>query len=281
MSQLKIISDFNHFFLFFKMVGHIHFPLQEERRKKHRNIFPQTYFIIFLCAFFYVQFISAKKVFSKEHVMDPNSHILNFVDKLIIICNFFAVLVSVIKSVTSSKQQYQILANIDLIDKHFESHFMTESSAWKYEINLIVFAYIFSYYLHLIIIKYFDSRTIDPANLLRIIFLSLVLRSSIAIYFFYVNLLKYRLQTTKIILVDLLNSPNFDRKIVINKILTIKRIYSLISDCAILVNNSLGSPIMFLFATVLLLLTKHLYLLFLDLEDGWKNLNDGNTFKIS
>lgn len=96
-----------------------------------------------------------------------------------------------------------------------------------------------------------------------------------SVYTFNVNLLKYRLQTTRKILSNLLYSQNYERKNVINKIMTIKRIYSLISDSVLLINGSLGLPLMFLFGTILLFLIKHLYLLFLDLEDDSFNLNFG------
>lgn len=157
MPQLKIISDFKHILIFFKLLGHIHFHIAKNvsgRVGKCLHFLAKVYLFIFFCCYFYVQFLWALFAFAMKPSTDLNSHIFNFVDKVMFICSFLTVSVSIIKTIMSSKQQHQILANIELVDKYFESHFMAESPSWKFEMNMHVFAYILSYYFQFMILTF-------------------------------------------------------------------------------------------------------------------------------
>lgn len=276
MGQLKVIAYFYKFLLFFELFGHIRFNYQSSTYKyfKLRQLFSTLYLVIHLNYTLYRQYyVSILLIKTNSSTGDVNSKIFDFVSRIGSQLDLVTVFMSHYKTIVSSKQQHQILRNIEVIDEYLMCFGKVSVNLWiSFELllQLVIFVPVFS-------IPYFImGLPLSFQSIFNYLVGALLIKSGIMKYCFYVNLVKSRLQSTKDILKELVafagthiteTTNKFDRSVYINNVLNIKRIHSLISDNVQLINESLGLTIMFQFFVVFTLMTVNLYQIFMQLND--------------
>lgn len=264
----RSLKTFLHILIVFKLFGLIHFDVDSGVLPLLAlNILLGIYFAIFVLLLLWMHSLDGLYAFSNNFQEYVNFEMLRLIERSGFLCNQLTTWLAIIKSVVNYKQQLEILKNTDVMDDHIEKHFMLKSPSNKLQIICKVYTIFVSYLLLFGFPLFFLTTPALPWEIpyfLDYIWSPMVLQAGIAKYVFYVNILRCRTQTLREILRDLVEYPAQRRSVMINKILTVKKIYSLIYDNTRLINSTLGLPIMFLFGVVLVVIIKNIYLLFLE-----------------
>lgn len=262
----RTIETFAKTLFFFKMCGLIHFSIVSGHKKLQRFL-STIYFIALASILLWKSYFDYHECFYEDFLFGSNVAML----RLIEICTFLNDEISswlaVAMSVIYHKQQLQVLLNTDKIDELVELYFMQKSPNHKWNLSAVVpvnfIAFVIGFFLPNFLFLT-PPLPRDLSTILDYFVCPLVLQTGMSKYTFFVMILSSRLTTLKGILNDLVNHPGQKRSLMINKILTIKRIYSLIYECSLLINSSMGLPVFFLFGVILTIIIKSVYWLFLE-----------------
>lgn len=279
MKQLKVISHFYKILLFLEIFGLIGFSYQTRSNKylELRQFVSKLYLIFCVLVFLYRErFLVNELKFKWTNETETRNLLVIFIVELMgSVLIKISTLTCFYRSYMYSKHQLQILKNVETIDLYFE-YFGKVSLNKKLSIDFVLQLLIT---LTLFTIAFIINFPFSIYGLLNFLIGSLIVKSGILQYCFYVNLIKTRLQTTKVVLKELIETSDvlnakklnrFDKLVFINKVLNVQRVYSLLSDSIQLINESLGVAILLKISVISLYLTLSFYTLILQANEGFK-----------
>lgn len=269
MPQSKLIAEFSYVFTIFQLFGLIFFKIK-------RSYFSEMYqkFCWIHCLIISIGLLSALKNFFDNSFYEVNYNVdaylqvHKFVGLTQLFVNLTSSLVAVICSFVKSNIEKKIFHKFDETDKLIENVLFVKVPSKRTRLTIITFSqmiffvvrYLFRYF---IVLRSKSSNIFAPFTLTV-----LVLKIYLIKYFFFVQLLKYRLQVFNILLKDLQSRQN---KITDKQIIAIKQIHSLILDTVTMINDCFGLTLLLVFTTFFISFTNKAYVMFLSLHNYVKN----------